>query len=335
MDSPKVEKGEAEDHGEDIADDLLEGLIDGGDFDFTFDSDDPELQLVELQAARKLVDNSMIPAVGKREALSQIDSQVMELRAEIVSERSSLLKDFDGEDILEEMRTIDQLRYQFLSHDKVHAIAGSLEKREIARSPEELALLDSFRISFSEPSGNFLPDTLLGGSPVNLTTRQLVSKDLDELIEEASMPEWYNRIIATKAIQLFIDGTESLNSYLLGTVSWAVLLFVPLMAFGYFLLYFRRMPYYSQHLSFTAVNMAVGLLIAGLIAVLYPFLGDLEFLIAGGVIGFLLYIFFAELRVYQVVWWKALIKSAVLFIYGALAFALATALWLLLALLVR
>lgn len=233
-----------------------------------------------------------------------------------------------------QMRSIDVLRMRLSTHDRLRAIADSARAGGLATAPQSARLLDTLLVAFGEPSDTLLNGEVFGTS-LALDNRKLAALSTAEAVEQSGVEDWWGRLALAKAIDVIHEGEESINAYLLSTLSWGILFYVPLLALGYYGLYWRRLPYYTQHLSVVATG-AGALLLAGSLAltstIWFEYPGWLVTLLVGAAAA---YVLVNDWRVYEYAWWKTLLKGLLLTVYGSVAIVLAVALWLGLALLLR
>ena len=341
------DRSDSEDGGLDGATAITEVLASTDDW-VDFDLDDLRLDeypyatvdtgavRAAIQSARvRLAGDSSVNSVQRDVGLAKLDAALQEF--DVLAAAAEPPPPFGlprRDPFSAQMRSIDILRMRLFTHDRLSAAADSARAAGLVTSPEARLLLDTLLAVFPEPS-----DTLLSGvffaERVSLDNRKLAGLSTDEAVAQSGAEGWWTRVALSKAIDAIHDGQDSLNAYLLSTLSWAVLLFVPILALGYYGLYWRRLPYYTQHLSLVA--FISGALLLGGAAVLLPTLWlrypPWFWIVFGPAAA--TYIFATELRVYECVWWKTALKSLALSVYGSIAFVLALGLWLGLAMLLR
>ena len=225
------------------------------------------------------------------------------------------------------MLTVERLRMRYANHERVTRMAAVAKTRDAARDSATQSLLDSFALAYPEPEDTYLPDTMLFGEPTGLTTRQYATLSPEELVAASTLESWVNRVALAKVAHINQEGSRTISEALVANVTLAVLLFIPLLAFGYWVLYWRRLPYYSQHLNVVAIVASMGLLLAT-VATAAVWLGmssSAAWAVAG--IAFAAYVYVTEVRVFEYAWWKVALKSFVLVVYGSVAFAVALSLW--------
>ncbi len=303
-----------------------------------FDADGESYDTAQL---RILIDSV------RREATAAVDGNAIEVMVlaqvdsiELQVERA--VRKYDGSNVFglqadknmtDPMRSIDRLRMGYANHDRVTALTAFAKTRYAGDDSLALALLDSIAAAFPEPSGTNLPDTFLYGEPTGLDNRQYAAMTPEQLVHASTLKSRINRLALAKMAQINQEGQQSINEALMANVTWMVLLFMPMLAFGYWLLWWRRLPYYSQHLNLVAITLSVALLL-GAVALLAKVAGVPESVAyPGALVTFIGYVFATEMRVFEVVWWKVLLKSFVLGFFGMIALVVAILLWIALTLL--
>ena len=225
------------------------------------------------------------------------------------------------------MLSVDRLRMQLRDPRWITALTAFAKTHYAADDSLAHALLDSVAAAFPEPTGTNLPDTLLYGEATGLDNRQYASLTPAQLVQASTLQSRINRLALAKIAQISQEGRQSINEALMTNVTWMILLFAPMLAFAYWLLYWRRLPYYSQHLNLVAITLSVALLL-GAVALLVISAGSPQGVVFPvTLVLFIAYALATEIRVFQVVWWKALLKSFVVFLLGSVAFVLAVSLW--------
>jgi len=226
------------------------------------------------------------------------------------------------------LRSIDHVRTEIVNHDRFRLLADSMIASGYV-SDEAQFILDSLRSFYKMPQswqgqGHFA----VNGDTFNFDSRLVAFGTPAEVVKDYDFKNFGEKIIAKKAIQLYQSGVESVNDYLFSSLSWAVLIFVPFLAFGYKIFYRNKLPYYTQHLTYSAVLMSVALL---LVTIGYffaaSFKNPIPFILVALI--FFVYNFISDSRVYKVSYGHVFLKSLVFPIYGTLAFFIAFFLWLL------
>ena len=302
----------------------LEDVTEGEALDFDVGDYDSLLVRRLLDSTRAAQHDADAPT----RTLAALDSATVELEQTHARRRARrVFGVLEDRKLIAPMRSIDRLRMRFADHDRVAGMVAVAKTRPSARDTAVRALLDSFALAFSEPEGTYLPDYLFFGEATGITTRQYATLAPKEIARASAVESPLNRLLLAKIAQLNQDGTDSVNDALLANVTWAVLLFIPLLAFGYWGLYRRRLPYYSQHLNLVAVTMSAGLLLGTLALVAQALGAPTDVTWGSTAVLFYGYVLATEVRVFRVAWWKALLKGLALGVYGAVAFALAIMLW--------
>lgn len=326
-------------HGQDIEqqaelkagfDEAIREASEGEDFDLDLDSDDlPAAQTLLDSAINAVVEASVDGDLEESEAAKAALDKATARLAEVASRqrRNAVFGIPEDDTMRDPMLTVDRLRMDFANHDRISALTDAAKQRVPATDTLARALFDSIALAFPEPQGTYLPDTLLYSEATEVNSRQYASMSPREVVQASGLESWVNRVALAKLVQINQAGQQSINEALLANLTWAVLLFMPLLAFGYWLLYWRRLTYYSQHLNVVAITMSVGLLIGALGIVAYALGASQGWTWAVTVALFYGYVLATEIRIFEVAWWKALLKGFVLGIYGAMALSLAMTLW--------
>lgn len=232
--------------------------------------------------------------------------------------------------VAERMRDIDLLRTRFISHDRFNLIADSMRRAGASQDSAQLALLDSIQNFYPVPTDNlFGPEghLTIAGDTLNLDNRSVATDSPAEVIEKSNVKAWLSRLVGKKVVAAYQGGAATLSQQLNANLSWAVLLYVPLLAFGYFILYRKRLPLYTQHLTYIAILMSVLLLFFGLSTLIDSILGfRLVALIL--LLVFIVYNFVSDQRVFEVGPLHAFGKINLLGFYGFFAFLIAVLIWL-------
>ena len=289
------------------------------------------------------IDAAKADALGDEARADELETQLDELDEEMEGLENDLggLVGESAHPAYRRMRQVDQLRADLVAHDRAAALATDLLATGYARELESRRVLDTVLASFPMPrgwgaDGELWSDengpVMLFGDTLSADPRLLATGTPQQIADSARLTNPLSRLLMSKGVAMYHDGVENILAYLLANLTWAVLLFVPLIALGYFLFYWRRMPYYTQNLAYAAILLSVTLLVAalgtgfatlGIGAVSTPVLG----------LGLYGYMIAGEAYLYEVVWWKAWLKNVAIGFYGIFAFTAAVLLWLLLAVL--
>lgn len=308
------------------------------DWEAILDTDDPGQARAHLAAARTRLNSASgqrLDEADRTTAVQVLDSAAAGL-ARAALPVGYLLGDDEG--LSSRLRGLDRQRARQLAHERAGALVDSLRRdRAAGRIVVDEGVLDTIALAFPAEEGTFMPDALLFGERHGLTTRELLALSPAQLASATDAEHWVNRLIVAKWASLLNDGVDSLYDYFSARFSWVVLLFVPLRALGYFGLYFRRLPYYTQHLTHVAVGASVGLLLLIVPTILRGWGLATENGIAFGmsVFAWCVYTVLSDLRVYETAWWKVLLKQGVLVLWSVLALAVATVLFFFIAVLLR
>ena len=241
-----------------------------------------------------------------------------------------IITDVDMHPMAGQMKYIDLLRAKFISYDRFALIADSMRRAGASQDSAQLALLDTLGNFYSIPTENLLGDNgyiNLAGEDVIFDKRSIASHSPAKVVENAKVKGWLPRLIGKKVIGAFQEGSETLAQQLFSNLSWAVLLYVPLLALGYFVFYRRRLTMYTQHLTYSAILMSIALLAFGFGSLFDSILG---IRIASPIflLLFVGYNFVSDIRVFEVSTLHAFSKFSILGIYGFLAFTIALLAWL-------
>jgi len=136
----------------------------------------------------------------------------------------------------------------------------------------------------------------------------------DTLLEKYQVQGFANRLVTKQKLK-FLRDQKSLGTYLIGKLTWAVFILMPLLAVCLKLLYIRRGFYYVEHLIFAMHTHSMAFMAFILILLGEPVLGDL-----GSYFGILillvgLYVLFAQKRFYRQSWWKTSVKFLILQVF--------------------
>lgn len=198
-------------------------------------------------------------------------------------------------------------RQKFPRHD-LGPVFDSLRVSFIQKIPNQQDSLDlnkNFKFGFELPS-------------LKISLADLYGLDPDSLIVKYQVKGFANRLVTKQKIKFLLD-QKSLGTYLIGKLTWAVFILMPLLAICLKLLYIRRDFYYVEHLIFAMHTHSMAFIAFLILLLGEPYLKDF-----GPSFGFMLllvgiYVLFAQKRFYKQRWWKTAVKFIVLqFCYGAL-----------------
>ena len=281
----------------------------------------------EIEALEGAVDESA-EAIGER-----VDDRIGELEDELED-----LADRPTHPAYERMRQIDRLRADLVAHDRAALLAADLAAAGHAATPEARFVLDTLLATYPMPlgwgedppgdggGGTFSDVSILGQEP-RANARLLAVGSPMQVADSMHLEGALATLVAAKAVGMYQDGVESLVGYLFANVSWVVLLFVPLLAFGYLVFYPSRMPYYAQNLAYAAILQSVVLLaITGAVGLTALGLGGVTWGVLALAMG--VYAIAGEAHLYGVPWWKATLKNFAIATYGTFALTVAVLVWL-------
>jgi len=247
---------------------------------------------------------------------------------------SMVIKNADRHPIASKMKTIDLLRAQIINYDRFLLIKDSLTRAGAQQDSAQLALLDTLNTFYTKPddwlssSSGLLEDGTIisNGDTITIDPRDIASLSAEEVVAKSDIKGWTRRLVANKAIHAFQQGSESITKMLYGSLSWAVLIYVPFLAFGYKLFYRRKLPLYTPHLTYAAIFMSITLLLFGL-SNLFQELLPIKILLELAFLGFFTYNIFSDSKVFNVSKRHAFGKFILLIIYGFITFMLSLMLW--------
>ncbi len=226
------------------------------------------------------------------------------------------------------MSQIDQLRAHYIAHDQLHQLRDSLNAKGFIKTSEGKFLADTLLALFPEPSNDF--DISLFGDSINIDSRLLVSESPEVIAAQSGAEKPIILFMLRKILSMYQSGVETVNEYLFKNLSWVLLLFIPLMAFGYWAIYHRRMPYYAQNLSFTAIS-ASALLLAASVFLLLNLILPSAFVLPLGILTSYGFLVLTESKAYDYKLWKTILKNLVVLVFAMLMLPIAFFLWLLVA----
>ncbi len=286
-----------------------------------------------LDSIRRSVDSllRLAEAEGDEQQVTELEALDDQLEeAEDTIDKASESQADTG--VLARMRYVDVLRMEVVMHDRVQQLRDSLLASKYANDSGALAVLDTFSRTFAMPvrwisdsGANGSNNTLLYDEHLDVPVRVVAAGSPADVVAASGLEHWENRLVVRKGATLIQQGIDSLSEYLWSSLSWGVLLYVPLLALGYRLFYWRRMPYYAHSLVYAAILMAVTLLAAALAILLAPWSVVPAIAIAVATAAYLLV---GESVVYGVPLWKVVIKQLAMGWYAVTAFAFAMFLWL-------
>lgn len=230
--------------------------------------------------------------------------------------------------IARKLKAIDILRTKIVAHDRFRMLADSIQASGYATASEAY-LLDSLRKFYPMPEAWSTGFAQIMGDSLDFDPRTIAYGTPQQVADTEEYDNWGTRLAAQKVVQLYQKGIESAGEYLEASFSWAILIFVPFLAFGYKIFYRRKLPFYTQHLTYTAVLMSVALLLATLRSLLlWVFPGSTVF-IPIGIVMYVVYTLLSDRKVFDVSFLHAILKSSLIGFYSLFALMITALIWLL------
>jgi len=189
--------------------------------------------------------------------------------------------------------------------------------------------LDSLSTSIGKPDSSFLTLGLFSFSwkeGFQTSSRKVGWKDLlilpmEELMKKYEIENYWERLLMGQIARVARDG-KGFYQFVLGQLSWMLLLMMPAIALVLKLFYIRRGRYFVEHLYFTFHTHSFVFLLFGLVVLINPRFGIWGEL---ALLGSAVYVYLAFLRYYGQSWFKTLVKvfliSNVYFFIVAIFFA--------------
>ncbi|MEL6636650.1 MAG: DUF3667 domain-containing protein [Bacteroidota bacterium] len=153
---------------------------------------------------------------------------------------------------------------------------------------------------------------IYGEVSATVAVDDLLHQPLEDLLRDYRIEGFRNRLLFSQKVKLFRN-TRGFISYLIGRITWFVLILMPLLALVLYLLYIRRGFYYVEHFIFsTHVHSAIFILLSLLLG--------LSGWLTEEVIPIVLllmatYWLLATKAFYGQGWGKTLLKSSLLFFF--------------------
>jgi len=206
-------------------------------------------------------------------------------------------------DFLEEF---DSSRNQVVSKFNDQAMAGEV----LDTMRREMAPQDDREVQITYPKRDENGRWKLENQDIPQT--EIGRLSAEAIMDKHEINQWLGRFVATQNIKVYKE-VDNFAQFMLGKLSWMILLMMPALALVLKLLYIRRRRYYLEHLvfsfhyhSFAFLIMSVGLL-----------LDDWRGADSGTFSGFalliiLVYLFRAMRRVYRQKWFKTFVKFNIL-----------------------
>ncbi len=145
----------------------------------------------------------------------------------------------------------------------------------------------------------------------------VLAMSIEGLVEKYEIQGWKNQFVFQQKMKMVRDGPSFLR-YLIGRISWAVLMLIPLLALSLKLFYIRRSFYYVEHFIFSIHVHGFVFLLVTLQLLLLPTFP--LWTIAINMLWLTIYLALAMKRFYDQSWSKTLLKFCILamFVYWML-----------------
>lgn len=156
----------------------------------------------------------------------------------------------------------------------------------------------------------------ISGQKVAVDDLQLLENDFDKFAEKYEVTDFWNKLGLQQTYRVSTDPKGTFN-YVLGNMTWMLILLIPAIALILKLLYFRHKFYFVQHLAFLFHNHAFAFFITSIIAIISHFVSNEGFgLIAFSIsmFGLTIYFFLAMKKFYGQSFFKTLGKYIVVLI---------------------
>lgn len=161
-------------------------------------------------------------------------------------------------DMQKEGRRVDSniaiWKYQQEIMPELYALVGDSSAVDSFFADKELALnLENSIVKFNKEG---------------VSNKEIYTKNSDELLAEEQDAPFWKQLLQRQLIKA-MQRPGDFQLYLLGHLSWVLLLSIPLMALWLKLLYRRQQPFYISHLIFTVHWMTFALLLTSLLLLWY------------------------------------------------------------------
>ncbi len=150
-----------------------------------------------------------------------------------------------------------------------------------------------------------------------ISKHDFLTMNADELMQTYKKDDsWWEQLIFKQKIKYLKDQTE-IFAAMIGHITWAILLMMPLLALVFYILYIRHNYYYIQHLIFAFHLHAFFFLVAGILVAGMNVFPSWIYVVSSLIIA--LYVFISMWKVYEQSIFKTFLKFIVLTIsYGVL-----------------
>lgn len=141
---------------------------------------------------------------------------------------------------------------------------------------------------------------------LSISTEDYLTLPVDSLYQKYKVEGFWNQAILRQKIKFFKQG-DNFISFIIGKISWGMLLMMPFLALLYMLFYIRRAFYYIEHLIFCLHTHSLVFFLFSLTLLLNTFLpGELMAIFLA--ISIPLYLIVAMKVVYRQNWLKTILK---------------------------
>jgi len=217
-------------------------------------------------------------------------------------------------------RELQEAAYQQVAEERLDSLrrqlSGTLEASPAARQALD-TLYEALADDQLPDSLNALPYLRFEGFlPLEATILKVAYKDLetlstDSLLDKYSVSDWKSRLVLTQSVKLLHEST-SFTRFLLGQMTWMILLMMPALALLLKVLYIRCDFYYIEHLVFSFHYHAFAFLIMS-VALILDEIWEMSLSLTGiAFLGVLVYLFLAMRRVYRQGFFKTFLKFVLL-----------------------
>ena len=210
-----------------------------------------------------------------------------------------------------------------------------LEQRQIYTEQIEIAVVDSISATintlyFENMDSIYLNDAIDGVSDVVIFNFDfsehriavddigLLQSDFEKFAEKYEITDFWQKLSLQQSFRVSTDPRGTFN-YILGNMTWMLILLIPALAVLLKLLYFRHQFYFVQHLTFLFHNHAFAFLLLSLLATIGYFVDSKQFGFPAFLItiaGLYLYFFVSMKKFYGQSFFKTFLKfGAVVFSY--------------------
>jgi hypothetical protein len=137
-----------------------------------------------------------------------------------------------------------------------------------------------------------------------------------KILDKYQVNGFWNRLITQQKIKFFASDT-SFGPYLIGKLTWAILILMPLLALIMKLLYIRRDFFYVEHIIFAIHTHTMAFVAFSIALLAEPWL-DIESFFGYLLLGVGAYVLLSQKRYYRQGWLKTFLKFGILQIFYAI-----------------